>query len=217
MNRTKPDAKNRNGYAMLLMLVVVIAIAACIYYLQFGKPAKSSSGDVMPWKQENLLVKAEQEVEKPTDQQPDISNGLNFDLNVGIGGDDDGGQLGFGITPDGRVFGIWHGIYYDSKKVNYDIMQGNFEGNIAPSKIYKDKDGEDASKLYFIAKGKYLIAANDFKKNMVCHLSGIFYVTGWVNRDNSAIGKITTTAGGTAGYGQTFIWRGWEAKGRKEM
>ena len=213
MNKTTvgswANAPNRNGYAMLLMLVIVIAIAAYMYYLQFGRteklPESDSAGNVLPWKEENLLVKDGEAIERPTDKQIDIANGLNCDLNVGIDGEE-GGELEFAINPDGSCWGNWHGTFYDSKKVNYDIMQGDCKGNIASSKIYKDQNGEDASKLYLIAKGKYLIAENDFKKGKLQHRGGTFYVTGWVNRDHSVTGKITETAT-PEGY-KTFMWRG---------
>ena len=212
MNKTTASSLkkglNRNGgYALLLMLVIVIAVGAYIYYLQLGQaeklPETDSAGNILPWKEDNLLAKADEAVEGTTDEQIDIANGLSYDINVGIGGERSG-ELKLSINPDGRCWGIWHGNYYDSNKVNYEIMEGAFKGNIVPSKIYTDSNGDDASKLYFIAKGKYLITEEDFKKGTVQKRQGTFYVTGWVNRDHSAIGKITMAIP-PDGY-KTFGW-----------
>lgn len=98
------------------------------------------------------------------------------------------------IAPDGSIEGGWSGQYYKKPKINFDIMSGGFEGKICPGMVYRDEKGDDPTKLYFIAKGKFLIAETDFDKNTLFHRSGDVYVRGCLNRDHSATGTVTITS-----------------------
>jgi hypothetical protein len=73
------------------------------------------------------------------------------------------------------------------------IINANFKGNIDPSKIYSDEDGEDPSKLYFITRGKYLTLETNYETNKVRKINGQIYVVGWLTSEFTAFGQIHMT------------------------
>jgi hypothetical protein len=110
-----------------------------------------------------------------------------------------------GITPDGDVFGVWSGTYYDSKKDNFDVQGGKFEGKVYPGKIYRDEKGQDPTKLYFLAKGQFLIHHMTADTNKYHVMAGDLYVSGWLNPDFSLASDITITS--DEKYSQVFHWQ----------
>ena len=66
------------------------------------------------------------------------------------------------------------------------LKRNLYLGNIAPLKIYKDENGRDRSKLYVITEGFYHL--QDMKRDNA--LMGAGYVTAWISKDYSAVGKL---------------------------
>ena len=110
------------------------------------------------------------------------------------------------ISPDGRIEGGW-GADYDTSsapRMHYSVLTGKFKGNIDPSKIYEDEDGEDLSNVYFIAKGKVVMLVTDFESGKVYRQNSLIYVTGWLDQGYYATGRVTITA--DKNEAQTFEW-----------
>ena len=192
-NRSGP---NRSGSALvgLIAVVVLVIVVACVQWYRKGK-AKDPDlcDDLTPWKEWRLRETSTKPPAQPSGGQPVITKMLTFDTNAYVGGEPRG-AIGLMIFPDGTLNGAWSGQYYKRQKVNFDIMGGGFEGRIYPRKIYRDEDGEDPTRLYLMAKGKFLIAETDFAKNTLFHRGGYIYVRGWLNPDYSASGKIIITS-----------------------
>jgi len=112
-------------------------------------------------------------------------------------GDENRGKISLRIGPDGLVAGSWQGNYTNkAANKSYEVMLGGSEGNIVPSMIYVDENGaEDKSKLFFMSKGEFIIIEQLHEHgNKLQHVQGYIYVTGWVNPDLSATGKLHLTS-----------------------
>lgn len=200
--------KKRSASA-LLGLLIVIALAAAIYFAQLylKKTAKDpdTCHDLAPWKEWRLRQSSEKPAQELFEQQPDITNIILYDTNVRLEREPRG-ELRLTIHPDGSVGGMWYGDYYNNSKVNFDILRGDFKGRTYPRKIYRDEQGlEDKSKLYFITKGTFLLAETNFKKDTVFHRGGDIYVRGWVEPDYKIMGEIIITS--NEKYFETFTWQ----------
>lgn len=186
----------RSGYTFLLV-IIAIAIIALLYSMYFkggfGKISGVDNKDnALPWTQEHRILEQDKPIAPPTAEQAEIKESLYFDLNAREG-DQSRGEIRITIYQDGRVAGNWLGSYYE-KKINFDILNGDFKGNIDSSNIFVDENGvKFPSRLYFIAKGSFLIEENDLK-NKLAHRGGTIYVTGWLGSDYSIFGKITITS-----------------------
>lgn len=199
--------RNRPASA-LVGLLIVIALVFLVYFVQWylRKTAKDPDicYDLTPWKEWRLRQSSEKPQQEPSEEQPDITETVRFDTNAELRSEPRG-EIWLAMHPDGTVMGSWYGRYYKKPKINFDIMGGGFNGHTYPRKIYRGEDGEDRSKLYFIAKGTFLVAETDFEKDKLIHRSGDIYVTGWVSPDYSAMGKITITS--DEKYFETFDWK----------
>ena len=151
------------------------------------------SGSAMPWNEERRIVGLDGEVKQPKEEQPRILDNLIFEGRIVEDNDVKGGVELFILT-DGRIKGIWGGTYKPEPNITWEVQQSRFKGNIDPTKIYSDKDGEDPSKLYFIAKGSFLILETNSKTNKVKTSTGAIYITGWLDNEYNAAGKITITS-----------------------
>ena len=199
--------RNRPGYALLILLIVV-AIGLILYFADlsalFPKPDPDSSEELVPWEEWRIRQASPRAAEQPSEQQVNIKKLLRYEATARLDGDPRG-KLSLAIAPGGQVMGDWHGQYYNKAKVNFDIMSGHFEGYTCPKKIYRDENGEDPSKLYFITKGTFLFAETDFEKGSVHHRAGDIYVTGWIDPEYVGTGKITITS--DERYSETFTWK----------
>jgi len=203
-----PVQHSRDGFALLVLLIAV-AIGMLIYYIDLSalfeeQPKRDTSGDTLPWRQQQLLVGRGELIELPSQQQPSIEQPLRFNVHAESDGQSRG-SVEFTIYADGTVAGNWNGTYYDAERANVDIMRGGFMGNIVPDMREGSGAQADGSELYFIAKGKFLVAKSNFDSGQLRHQSGDIYLTGWLAPDYSAHGKLTLTADRRS-YEQ-FTWR----------
>ena len=205
---TKPI---RLGSALVWFLVVVgLVIVIMIVQAVMKKTAKDPDTclDLEPWtewrlRKSNAEALGEPSTE-PSEEQPDITEGVRYDVSVDYQ-DESRGEIYLEIQPDGMVRGAWHGYYHKEKpKLSFDIQFGDFEGYICPLKIYQDENGEDPSKLYFIAKGDFLIHEYDLKTKYRIRV-GDLYVTGWLEADYVAYGKLVITS--DEKYSETYDWK----------
>ena len=180
------------------MLLVVIA-AGCIIYC-FS--ARSSLGNlpafenplisyqVFPWEQASSLL--------PSDEQPDIAL-LNeqpsieetFTIDADVSETHGNGSCGIRVTSDGRVMGKWKADYNAGKnpRMNY-FMHAEFKGNIDPEVLFFDEDGEDPTKLFFIAKGQVMVQASEINGSSIKRDVQELWVAGWVDPDYIAEGEL---------------------------
>jgi hypothetical protein len=202
--------RGRAGSALAwLLILLVIGFVAYGAYLFFQGPAVAVDPDVtegLPvWKEWRARQARQEAGEKPSAEQPAIAEVLEYETGVELG-TEPRGKIALAIYPDGRVRGGWHGYYYKERKINFEIMSGDFEGSIYPKKIHRDEGGaEDASKLYFMAGGQFLLSETDFDKGTVQHRAGALYVTGWLSPDYSVQGNVTITS--DERYFETFEWK----------
>ncbi len=213
--------KKSRGSAQIVLLIIVV-LAGIIF---FSKMYLNKKADIDPdtvtdlsvWKEWDLRTKKDDEVldapvaSKPSAEQAQLKEGASYDFNVTLkDAKDPRAAIAISIDPSGGVWGRWYGQYYikDKKgaKINLSISGAPFSGSICPGKIYEDDYGVDASKLYFIAKGTFLIHRTNFDVGTVKIMAGDVYVSGWLNKDLSINGEITITS--DRKYFETFVWSG---------
>lgn len=206
----QPQA-NRPGYAVLLTLLVIVVICGLIW-LDPSALFNRSDPD-LPWNEASRLLKSDQQAQHfPSDEQPNITEFLLFKANAKEQ-DEPRGQINLVIRPDGTIRGGWTADYNPRPKINYLVMGADFKGNIAPSKIYRDENGQDPSQLYFITKGKLLVLETHFESGKVRKAIGHIYVTGWLDTEYNATGTITITSDKRTYH--TFTWEA--APSRQKM
>ena len=196
-------AKSRlSGYALLLMLLVIMVIGAVIW---LDPSALLNRGDPnLPWNQESRLVRPGRPIQPPVPQQPNIDTLLVFTAPA-VHADADRGEIMLGLAPDGRIEGTYSGEYRPTADLHRQVMACRFRGNIDSSKIYSDKQGPDHSKLFFIAKGTFLILETNSRTSRVRSVKGYIYVTGWLDTEYYAAGEITITSDKRTF--ETFTWQ----------
>ena len=201
---TKPI---RSGSALVLFLVFVGLVIAVILAQGVKKKAAKDPDtcfDLEPWTEWRLRKSNAKALEEPSKEQPDITDGVRYDPDVNYQ-DERRGEINLVIHPDGTVSGAWHGYYHKEPKLNFDIQGGDFEGYVCPLKLYQDENGEDPSKLYFIAKGSFLIHEYGSKNNKYHISMGNLYVTGWIEADYTGHGKLVITS--DEKYSETYDWK----------
>jgi hypothetical protein len=190
-----PLQSKHSGYALLLMLLIIVVICGLIWLdpSALFQKRRDSSGELLPWKEHFRLLKPGQECKEPSEEQAAIEHTLIFTTEAKQE-DEPRGEIHLMIRANGRIEGSWGAEYNPRPQLNYLVMGANFKGNIDPSKIYSDEYGEDQSKLYFIAKGKFLILESRLESGRVRSVKGHIYVTGWLDPDYNATGRITITS-----------------------
>jgi hypothetical protein len=181
----------RGGYILILMVLIACIIGAFMWLDPMAIIHGSGSG--MPWDEERRLVRVGGEVKQPKEGQPKISENLYFASKIMENNEVRGGVDMF-ISTDGRIKGVWGGTYKPEPDITWEVQGARFRGNIDPTKLYKDYSGEDPSRLYFIAKGDSLILVTDLKTDKIKTAAGLIYITGWLDNEYKAVGRITITS-----------------------
>lgn len=194
---------NRSGSAITALLVIaglVIVVFLTRTYLKNTAKDPDTCVGLKPWEEWRLRETSEKPAETPFEEQPDISKRLEYNVRVLLQ-DESRGKLLLVIQPDGSVKGGWSGRYRETDKTDHDIQGSGFNGFVCPLKTYQDENGEDPSKLYFIAKGTFMIHENDSKSKMRIS-AGDLYLVGWLESDHSINGELTITT--NEKYYETF-------------
>ena len=186
-----------------------MVLAAVVFGIQWwvknNKPDPDTAEGLKPWKEWRLREESEKPVPEVRAEQAQITTSLKYDANVKLAETGDPrGEVLMWVTPVGQVWGAWSGSYYNTRKMNCDIQGGGFEGRVYPGKIYRDENGEDPSKLYFLAKGKFVIHKSDLKSRYDID-TGDIYANGWLSPDLSVVSDITITS--DENYFETFSWK----------
>lgn len=193
----------RNGVALLIM-VLLIVVFCTIIWLDPMALIKGSDGD-MPWNEEYRLVRPGEEIRPPKEEQPEIFDNLLFTAET-MQNDEKVGTVRIYVLTDGRIRGGWVGAYRPKPEIMWEVVMADFKGNIDPSKIYSDENGKDKSKLYFIARGNFLILETNSDSGIVRNLKGKIYVTGWLDQEYMASGNVVITSDKKS-Y-ESYSWRG---------
>ena len=203
---------------VLFSILISVSIVSFLHYLEltefstFFVQPKYSDPNAMPW-DENFLIRNKdlyayglhtRQIYSP--EQPKITKTIGFKAQV-YQKRYKRGEIVFYINPQGDIEGSWSadftiGQRHSPQQINYttfDLTTGRyppntFRGNVAPSKIYQDENGQDKSKLYFITKGEYRLKAHDLRTNDVRDISGDIYVTGWIDPNYNATGELNFTS-----------------------
>ena len=169
----------------------------------FPKPDPDTAEGLAPWQEWRLRqMNQTDKQQQASAEQPKITKTLEYNTNARLD-NEPRGEVSLVIGPGGVVAGSWYGNYYNEKKEQCDIQGGGFEGRTYPAKIYRDENGEDPSKLYFLAKGGF--AFHKFKTGKFRIIGGDIYVNGWLASDYSVKGQITITS--NEKYFETFDFK----------
>ena len=163
-----------------------------------------TSHEIMPWQEQQRLLGKEEVVDTNVLQdQPAIDEGILIIANVEE--TNNRGGISIRITPDGKVKGVWKSDYNKGRnpRMNY-VMDAMFTGNIDPTNVFFDENGEDMTKLFVIAKGEVMIVAMGYKDGSIRKNFQEIWITGWVNPDQTAKGEVVMLTGGDTF--QTFHW-----------
>ncbi|MEN6308382.1 MAG: hypothetical protein ABFD91_11555 [Anaerohalosphaeraceae bacterium] len=186
------------GFAAILGLLIVIAIAMMLYFMDlsaiFGPSRqymdRPTTPEDNPWRMEDLLVGLDKNVPSPRKGQPELLEPLQLTASVQRN-DAPRGQVNLSFGKDCRVAADWAAQYEFNKKT-YSI-ESHLSGNIVPSKVYSDANGStDKTRLFFIAKGPYSQTTRLPDKTVQSE-QGTAYLLGWLSNDNTATGTITIT------------------------
>ena len=206
----------RPGYALLLGLLALFVVGMLFYYKRMHGPVyqigKGKSDIAVPWRQWHAIhvrTKKGHPPGLPTEDQPQITQTLqvaaepNEDMRKR-------GQMTLVILPNGTVQGEWGGQFNINRDVDFQVMACRFNGFVDPEQIYSDELGEDPSKLFFIAKGHFVILETNDDSGKVRKLGGDIYVRGWLGLDNLLKGEVILTADE-----KNFYLYTWKSKARQ--
>jgi hypothetical protein len=202
-------SQNRRGNAVIGLIVILLLVGVVYGVQRYRKshtPDPDTAKDLTPWKEWQLREKSEKLVPPISEKQAKIPSLIKFDMNARLPGTEDSrGELAIFISPEGHVTGDWSGIYSNAKRDNFDVQVGRFEGKVFPGKICLDEKGEDQSKLYFLAKGKFMIHKTSADAKQYHIMGGDIYIRGWLSPDLSVAGEIIITS--DEKYSETFDFK----------
>jgi|GEM_PF-1483692 len=207
MKTSKSNRRASAGIALLIVLLLVVIVLAVQWWIK----SNVKDPDIValpPWKEWRLRESSLKPPSQLNEQQPHITQACFFDMHARLPEDNSSrGSITLIIEPGGTVGGQWYGDYHHNTNNRFcDILAGDFSGNVYPAKIYRNEQGEeDQSKLYFIAKGMFLLQATDLREKLR-NEGGDIYVKGWLDPEHNAQGEIIITS--NEKYFQTFTWHG---------
>jgi hypothetical protein len=187
------------GYVLLLGLLIVVLVGMVMFYMRmYGPVYKIGEGEsdiAPPWRQWHKIQVRLRDgpLGRPTEEQPQLSKPLEVKARPVEDGNERGG-IRMIILPDGTVHGSWGGQFYINKDVDFQVMNCRFEGVVDPEQVYEDEEGEDPSKLFFIAKGKFMILETNSDTGRVRNLMGDAYARGWLGVDDEVSGELIITS-----------------------
>jgi hypothetical protein len=201
----------RGGYALLLGLLITMIIVLVIYYQFMHGPVYEIDGkksDIEPpWRQwHNMQGRIyRNEIGSPAECQPQLSKPLQVACKTKQD-DKDRGEINVLILPDGKVQGGWGGAFYINKDVDFQVINCKFDGLVDPMQVFSDEEGEDPTKLFFIAKGNFAILETNTKSGQVRNLTGDAYARGWMDVNYIVNGELIMTPDNKSFF--RYTWQG---------
>jgi hypothetical protein len=202
------------GVVVFVCMVSVVSWSFYRWYSRgmMGKELRwSDPNNTMPWEEKRLLWQEDRLVQlllsdvkvgsvgpETFEGQPEIIEGLIYEAKLHRGGEQYG-EIKLGVRLDGTVAGEWSGEFKrgEPEKRYRSLMDkqrryvsNSFRGNIVKTKIYSDEEGQDRSRLYFIARGELLLEKFDYQMRESRGIRGDVYVTGWMGSDYDVEGKL---------------------------
>ncbi len=206
--RNKGFPKNHPGNAGVILIAILVLVGVVIgvqKYMKSHAPNPDTAMDLPIWKEWRIREKSEKPAVPISDKQVKIPGMVAYDMTARLKGTEDSrGELRISVSQE-SVFGIWSGTYSNDKKDNFDVQGGGFEGKVFPGKIYKDEKGQDPSKLYFLAKGKFMMHMTSANAKQLNIIGGDIYTRGWLNPDLSIDGELILTS--DEKYSQVFTFK----------
>jgi len=186
------DYYRRNSNTLLMILTTIAMIGFFVWVIHSKLLKKQDLN--LPWNQQFLILKKGKEPEKPTKYQVALSIPLKIKAKI-TEQDQPRGKVEMLIHPNGTIDGEWTGEYStEYPPVNFLVVSGTVRGNIVPSKVHKNNDREDHTKLYFITKGDLLILETNLENKKVRNFKGLIYITGWIETDRNLTAEIIITS-----------------------
>ncbi len=185
---------HKTGSAMLIVLLAV-AIVAMLYMVNiqaiFG-PTRSAAPtgiEQRPWLLEELLVAEGESVRLPKSPKPTLNAPIALTGEVRRN-DEPRGTVRITLDTDGRVQAKWEAAYTHAPK-QYTLT-AEATGNIDVKTTYKDADGSDRRRLFFIAQGPYRLLTDDPQTGRT-EETGTAWLLGYLRPDGRADGTWTLT------------------------
>jgi hypothetical protein len=201
----------RGGYVLLLGLLILVVFGMMMVYMRMYGPAykigKVESDITPPWRQWHKMQIRLRDgpLGRPTEEQPQLAKALEVRARPVEDGNERGGMRMI-ILADGTVQGSWGGEFFINKDVDFQVMACRFAGNADPLQVYEDKEGEDRSRLFFIAKGHFVILETNNDTGRVRNLMGDAYARGWLGVDDGVSGELILTTDERNFY--VYTWQG---------
>ena len=188
------DHAQKDGFAILIVLVAVV-IMMLLYFVQIdaffgpGLPSTPAGIEEHPWVLEDLLAPDGQKIKLP--RSPKLLIIEPFTLAAPVSRNDaDRGMVQLAFEMDGRIHSQWQ-CTYEQSGVDYKI-DAAMKGNIDVKRTYRDDEGKDKSRLFFIARGNYTKMPVDPTATTGGE-KGTCWLIGWINPDRSVDGHVTIT------------------------
>ena len=201
--------QRQKGSASLLILigVAIMMMLAAIQFKSFFKTPPKPKRPILdinrPWLEADGLLNSEQIISMPEAPKPLLNKAVILVADVSRD-QKPRGTIRLEFAGNGEVSGTWN-CDYESGNQHYNYI-AKFNGNIDIEETYTAEDKtEDESKLFFISKGKYIKTTASLSTTMTSSNDGTIYVTGWMNPDHSASGKITITTDET--WSAVYTWQ----------
>lgn len=185
--------------AALIGLLIVVAIIMVLYFIQFSTFSGDSDmtsileRELPPWMEEECIVEPGGPVKISKPPKPVIDEFITLTAPV-VRDSDQRGIVTMTFAPDGHVECEWRCSYAQAER--YYAYSVTAAGNIDVKKKYKHDGTTDESMLYFITRGKYIkgIYWDEQLTDPVKIEEGEAFITGYLDDDFSAHGKITLTS-----------------------
>jgi len=198
-------ADHQYGFTLIMLLIsvaiaLILSISMMVHYMPYMRVTQAINEKNKPKEiivRTSVEIKWAQAKQKPIDQltpyedQPLLERPMLFVAQVKEGDNAGRGSLELIMDPAGFLRGQWSGTYnLEPENIKHDIMLAEFAGLTDPDELYKDDDGEDQSKLFFIGRGDFSIVARSTKGDKASHVIGEIYITGWLQKDYRASGQL---------------------------
>ena len=206
-NNSKYHRQKGNASLLLLIGVAIIMVLAVIQFKAIFKTPPKPKRPILdinrPWLEADGLLNQEQIISMPESPKPLLDKAVILVADVSRD-QKPRGTIRLEFTDNGEVSGTWN-CDYESSNQHYNYI-AKFNGNIDIEETYTAEDKtEDESKLFFITRGDYTKTTSSLSTETSSDNKGTIYVTGWMNPDHSASGKITITTDET--WSAVYTWQ----------
>jgi hypothetical protein len=177
-----------------LIVLAAVAILLLLYFVQIdvffagGPPSQPAGIEQHPWVLEELLAKDAKQIRRPRTPKLLLSEPYQFVAPV-TREDADRGTVTIHLDTAGRIQAAWE-CTYEQANITYRI-DAQMNGNIDVKRTYRDDEGKDKSRLFFIARGTY--TKTPLTGSVAGGETGTSWLTGWIRPDQSFVGHVTIT------------------------